>query len=266
MNVIFNSTLLQQMSLQQIKMAVILAMVLMTTIFIFFIISIIRYHQKYIRIQKDLTKAEVDTLEKERQRIASDLHDSIGPLLSTVKLQINSLDTQIPDDIELVEKAGEHIDSIMTNIRSVANSLSPKILDRKGLSFALKDLALGTASIFPIEILCESENVPRFAPMCELHIYRIVQEIIHNTLKHAQAKTLRIQLYTDKQTLVLLTADDGKGFDTELMQEGGSGLGLRNIETRTNILQGSFDMQSAIGKGTKYTFEFSIPKLLETAA
>ena len=248
----------------QTQIILVISLVLLTSIFIFFVISVVRYQRKYIRIQKELTKAEVNTLEKERQRIASDLHDSLGPLLSAVKLQMNSLDTQIPDDLKLIAKAGEHIDNVMNSIRSVANTLSPKLLARKGLAAAIEDLSYNTQSVFPICVQYEPVPIPRLTDENELHIYRIVQEIIHNTVKHAESKKLILSLYQEKQTLVLLTADDGKGFDAEIQKEAASGLGLRNIETRTNILNGTMEVQSKPGEGTKYIFEFPIYQLLAT--
>jgi len=215
---------------------IIVAFAMLSAIFIFYTVSIVRYQRKYIRLQKELTKAEVDTLEKERQRIASDLHDSLGPLLSAVKLQISSLDTQIPDDLCLIEKAGIHIDNMMDSIRSVSNSLAPKLLARKGLVAAIDDLALSTQSVFPIRITYERIEIPRLADDNELHIYRIIQEITHNTVKHAQCQQLVIKLFQEKQLLVLITTDDGKGFNAGAQKELGNGLGLRNIETRTDIL------------------------------
>jgi len=241
-----------------ITLAVIWAFVTLTVIFVFFTVSVVKYQRKYLRVQKDLTKAEVDTLEKERQRMASDLHDSLGPLLSAVKLQINSLDTQIPGDLTLIEQAGDYIDNMMDNIRAVANSLSPKVLARKGLVAALEEFAEGAQHTFAITVQYEPTEIPRLADENELHIYRIIQEILHNTVKHAQAKKLIIKLYADKQTLVMLTADDGKGFDMENQKENGSGLGLRNIETRASILHGTIECLSKPGEGTKYIFEFPL--------
>ena len=254
--------LLNNLLYPQLKTILVIAVILLSSIFVFFIILIAKYQRKYVRIQKDLTKAEVDRLEKERQRMASDLHDSLGPLLSAVKLHINSLDTQIAGDLELIEKAGQYIDNMMDNIRAVANSLSPKVLARKGLVVALEDLAEGAQETFLIRIRYEPNEIPKLSEDNELHIYRIVQEIIHNTVKHARATQLLIKLYPDKQTLVLLTADDGQGFDTDNQKENGSGLGLRNIESRAGILNGTVELTSKVNEGTKYIFEFPLNNLV----
>jgi len=246
------------MSPYNMRITYIVAFAMLGAIFIFFFISVLRYQRKYIHLQKDLIKAEVDTLEKERQRIAGDLHDSLGPMLSAVKLQINSLDTELPDDITLIEKASGHIDNIMSNIRSIANSLTPKLLVRKGLEYGIQDLCLYTQSVFPIVIKYQATQVPRISGEAELNIYRIIQEIIHNTIKHAHCKELIIKLYSEKQKLVLLTADDGKGFEKDELKDAGSGLGLRNIETRTEILKGTYEIISKAGGGTKFIFEFPV--------
>jgi two-component system, NarL family, sensor kinase len=257
MPVLLNSTLYSET-----RLILVIAIVVLTSIFLFYTVSVVRYQRKYLRVQRELTKAEVDTLEKERQRIASDLHDSLGPLLSAVKLQINSLDTQLPDDLKLIQKAGGYIDNVMTNIRAVSNSLAPKLLARKGLVPAIEDLARTTSSDFSLPVQYEPVSIPRLAGDNELHIYRIIQEIIHNTVKHARCTQLIIQLYSEKQTLILLTADDGQGYDVTTQKESGRGLGLRNMETRSNILNGTMEVHSKPAAGTRYVFEFPLNDLL----
>lgn len=257
-----NNYWLADVPFANIRLILLLAFLLMTAIFLFFTISIVRYQRRYLQIQKERTKAEVATLEKERQKIAGELHDSLGPMLSAVKLQINSLDTQIPDDLEIIDKVGGYIDKVMNSIRSVSNSLAPKLLVRKGLSAAIEELVERSQADFSMIIEYKPADIPRLADDYELHIYRILQEVIHNTAKHANCKKLIIRLFIDKQYLVLLTADDGKGFDPDAQKETGGGLGLRNIETRNEILNGRMQVNSKYGEGSKYIFEFPLQTLL----
>src|ERR1044072_8201628 len=88
---------------------------LLAAVLLFFIISIIRYHRKYVKLQKERIHAEITIQENERKRIATDLHDSLGPLLSSVKLQINSLDNTSENDQHIINKAGRHLDEIIAN-------------------------------------------------------------------------------------------------------------------------------------------------------
>src|ERR1700754_4780894 len=94
-------------------------------ILVYFIITIIRYQRRSLRLHKEKIQAEIDTLEKERKRIALDLHDELGPLLSAIKLQINSLDTNDPQDQELIGKSSTHLDTIIKKLREISNNLMP---------------------------------------------------------------------------------------------------------------------------------------------
>src|SRR5690349_24197323 len=94
-------------------------------ILLYFIITIIRYQRRSLRLHKEKIQAEIDTLEKERRRIASDLHDELGALLAAVKLQINSLDTNEPGDQQVIQSSSQHIDTIIGKLREISNNLMP---------------------------------------------------------------------------------------------------------------------------------------------
>src|SRR5262245_19620588 len=108
-------------------------------ILVYFIINIIRQQRRNLSLHNEKIQAEITTLENERKRIASDLHDDLGPLLSAVKLQINSVEVPDGEDQELIEKSSLYIDAILTRIREISNNLMPQVLSRKGLVIALRE-------------------------------------------------------------------------------------------------------------------------------
>jgi two-component system, NarL family, sensor kinase len=227
-------------------------------ILIYFIITIIRYQRRSLRLHKEKIQAEIDTLEKERRRIASDLHDELGPLLSSVKLQINSLDITDPNDQQVIDTSSQHIDNIITKFREIANNLMPNTLMRKGLKKAIEEFIGHSqqASRLQIKFVCSQEL--DLDKQKEINIYRIIQELVHNTIKHAGASYLIIQITVEGNSLLLMTADDGKGFDYFAKVKENPGLGLRNLQSRAEVMGGDIACLSEPGKGTMYTFEIPV--------
>src|SRR5437868_4931982 len=113
--------------------SLVVVLIVVGTVLLYFIITAIRYQRRSLRMHKERIRAEIDTLENERKRIAADLHDELGPLLSSVKLQINSLETTDPGDLQVLEKSSRYIDTIITKLREISNDLMPNTLLRKGL-------------------------------------------------------------------------------------------------------------------------------------
>lgn len=228
------------------------------TILIYFIITIIRYQRRSLRLHKEKIQAEIDTLENERKRIASDLHDELGPLLSAVKLQINSLDASNEEDQEVINKSSLHIDSIITKLREISNNLMPNTLIRKGLQKAITEFSehAQQASGLQVKFVCEQPLT--LNQHKEINIYRIIQEILHNTIKHAGASILIIKMVIEENRLLLMTADNGKGFDYFSKLRDNPGLGLRNLQSRAEVMGAELTCQSEPGKGTMYTFEIPI--------
>jgi signal transduction histidine kinase len=209
-------------------------------------------------MHKDKIQAEIDTLENERRRIASDLHDELGPLLSAVKLQINNIETATGEDQLLVAKSSGHIDSIIQKLREISNNLMPNTLLRKGLKNAVEELADTYKKLSALEIrfICEQEI--RLDQNKEINIYRIVQEVLHNTIKHSGATLLLISLRKEENRVLLATSDNGKGFDYFLKSKELKGLGLRNLQSRTEVMGGELVCNSQPGKGVTYIFDLPV--------
>src|SRR5438046_3045387 len=123
----------------KIYIAVLIAAVIIGIILVYFIISIIHHHRRSMVLYKEKIQVEMTTLEKERKRIASDLHDELGPLLSSVRLQIGCIESKDEDDIMIVSQSSRHIDTILDRLREISNNLMPHVLMRKGLVFAIQE-------------------------------------------------------------------------------------------------------------------------------
>jgi signal transduction histidine kinase len=224
----------------------------------YFIISIIRQQQRYRLLTQQKIKAEITTLENERRRIAADLHDEVGPLLSAVKLQINNVEGNDDFDRDLIQKSSMHIDDIIKKMREISNDLLPNILVRKGLVAAIQDFVSKIKSASNIQIDFQHNEAMRFDTASEVNIYRIAQEIIHNAIKHSRASRLVIQLQLTEKIVKLASEDNGLGFDIDEVRKTKGGLGLLNLQSRTDVMGGEFHFESAKGKGTKYLFEIPL--------
>ncbi len=193
--------------------------------------------------QKDLLEASLKSQENERLRIAKDLHDDIGALLSTSKLYIGQLLDKSEDQEKklLVQKVERLHEDMIQSIRNIAQNLRPAVLENMGLVAAIKSLAkqINESRWLTVEFTYDHEAL--LAKERQLQLYRILQELITNTLKHARARTIHIELTRDGQCLRLVYKDDGIGFDPgrQAKKHAAKGLGLLNIESRLALLDGS---------------------------
>jgi signal transduction histidine kinase len=231
---------------------------LVGVIILFFVVSIIRYHKRYVRLQRDRILAEVTILENERRRIAGDLHDSLGPLLSAVKLNMSSIEPENSFERQVLEKSGKYIDEIIANMREISYNLLPSSLERKGLVEAVREFIghLHSASPVRIQLHCWKEIV--IPKEKEIHVFRMVQEIVHNTIKHSGARHLHIGISHESNRLLVMTKDDGHGFDAQKVRESSEGLGLRSLESRAEILRGVLTIESKPQEGTRYYIEIPL--------
>jgi len=196
--------------------------------------------------------------ETERNRVAQDLHDSLGGKLSTIKLQFDALhdfDDSTAGDKKQVVHIHKLIDHACEEVRQVARNLKPSALENMGLEAAIKDLVnrYQNNGRYQISFISSTNNVD-ISYKKKLHLYRIVQEIINNAVKHANAKDIDIQLYAQDDKLSLTIEDDGKGFDTLTAKKG---LGLNNIKSRLDLIEGDLVIDSQINNGS--TFHITVP-------
>lgn len=201
----------------------------------------------------------IEGQEAERLRIAKDLHDSLGGLLSTVKAHFTTIQNEITqlEQLNITEKTNDLIDEACTEVRRISHNMMPHALSISGLEGAIEDLGEHLRAQH-YEVTVEVRNIYRdLEKTKEVMIYRLVQEIISNILKHAQAKHILIQLIGHQEELTLIIEDDGRGFDyAQAMAKGG--LGLKSIQSRVQYLDGTIDWDTQPGNGTSLTI--TIPK------
>ncbi len=242
----------------KVYVAILIAAGVLGIILVYFIITIIRQQKKNLVLHKEKIQAEINTLETERKRIAADLHDDLGPLLSAVKLQINSLNSEDKEDAEIIDKSNSQIDVILHRVREISNDLMPHVLLRKGLVAAIKEYVDDLKESHILQVNFDSPAIVIPSKETEVHLYRVVKEIIHNTIKHAHATLLELKLYKENNKLILYARDDGKGFEYDQAIKNSRGLGLSNLASRIEILKGELFIESKPGKGTAYTIEIPL--------
>jgi len=205
-----------------------------------------------IRLKKELAAAEIETLEQERRRVASDLHDEIGPQLSAIKFIFGSVKANEQDKL-LIEKGNNYIDDVILRVRDICNNLMPSLLVRSGVVLAVKEFITNMPESNNIKIDFAYSPGLSVTDEMSVNLYRIIIEIIHNTLKHANASKLAISLVESKYQLILKTADDGVGFNFLQAISVRGGHGLSNLQKRVEMMDSEMLVESNNGKGIKYT-------------
>lgn len=208
-------------------------------------------------------KAQVKGEEQERNRLALELHDGIASQLWAIKLSVESVQQQASqEDQGKLELIYQQLNETTHEIRKTAHNLMPDLLLQYGLVMALESLCGKLNSGSGIEVAFQEYGIiPRMDEGIELSIYRMIQELIQNVLKHAVGVTqMLIQVSCTEELLNITIEDNGSGFPLEKSEN--KGIGLRNIEDRVNTLHGHFDISSTSGKGTTVYLEFEIQHLL----
>ena len=210
-------------------------------------------------IQQQRTQAVLEAEERERIRIARDLHDGIGQTLAAARMTLgNYIFKKNIDSVEITNSL-DLLEETIREVREISHNMMPSSLTKFGLTSALKQLANKINALGNIELELQIIGIKeRFDEKTELTLYRIVQEVISNIIRHAEAKKVNIELIKHDDELILIIEDDGKGFDTENIKN--NGIGLKNIATRVEYLNGSVIFDSTIGRGTSVIVE--IPLIL----
>jgi len=216
-----------------------------------------RVEQTRRESEKRIINAIIQTEEKERRRFAKDLHDGLGPLLSTVKLSVSTLNEmeKEPDKKHIIQNAHLLINESIKSIKEISNNLSPHILNNFGIASAIKNFSNKIVESKAINISFESNAFDhRFDENIEVVLYRVTCELINNTLKHANAKNIDIVLTHQSKSIILSYSDDGIGFDVnETIYDNATpkGMGFANIISRINTIKGKIEIDSTRETGTK---------------
>ncbi|MEL6142974.1 MAG: sensor histidine kinase [Bacteroidota bacterium] len=202
--------------------------------------------------QQQLLAATIQSQEEERKRIATDLHDSVGILLTTSQLFIRQI-PELPETVEHRKTSLDLIDNTLANVRAITNNLAPENLFNFGLTAAVEDLVKTTNQLDGLSVHFTNDVAERLPAEQESAVYRIVQELFTNSIKHAKASRIDVELRLQPKRKALLYRDDGVGMNLPTKQnklsKDGHGYGLKNIESRARMLNGELALQSQPGKG-----------------
>ncbi len=214
--------------------------------------------------QLTATEAVLKGEEQERTRLAKDLHDGLGGMLSGIKYSLNTMKGNLimtPANSQAFERSIDMLDSSILEMRRVAHNMMPEALVKFGLDTALKDFCNEINQSGALKVSYQAiglENIT-IDQTTAITIYRIVQELINNTMKHAAAKTAIVQIIKSDAQISVTVEDDGSGFDTAMLKHA-NGMGWRNIQNRVEFLKGNLDVQSSGEKGTSVFIELDIQK------
>ncbi|GAF03219.1 sensor histidine kinase [Saccharicrinis fermentans] len=209
-------------------------------------------------------QAILEGQENERRRIGREIHDGLGPLVSYVKFSFDTIVEQISSQNfsqpELLKSISETIDIVSDDLRSLSHRLVPRTLDEFGLYSAFNNLIskLNETKKLNIEFYTNMKSESRFNDEIELNIFRCAQEVINNAIKYAKASHILVQIIQHKHSIILMVEDDGVGFVRASLGSSHQGIGLTNVETRVRLLEGEFNLDSEIGRGTVVSIEIPI--------
>lgn len=203
--------------------------------------------------------AMINAEERERSRIAKDLHDGVSPVLSAIKLYIQSMNDSSNEDIknELSEKINDTIGEAIASIKEISNNISPHILQNFGLTRAVESFVDKVRGLKQLNISVESKLTKRFSIDIETALYRITTELINNTFKYAKAKNVSIQYFMQGNEVAMSYSDDGIGFNINQVWKNKIGMGIFNMKNRISALNGQFYIVSELNKGI--SVDISIP-------
>jgi len=207
-----------------------------------------------VRTERKVLNAVINTEENEKKRFAKDLHDGLGPILSTVKMSLSTLDDRIndPSGIEILNNTNHLVNEAISTIKDISNNMSPHVLSNFGLASAINTFVskINQTGTVEIDFNTNMENI-RLENDKEVVIYRAVCELINNSVRHSGASRIEIELNKLEKFVTLQFNDNGRGFDmSTLGNEDSKGMGLSNIETRVRTVGGVFVLESNPGKGT----------------
>jgi len=255
-----------------------ISILLFTVTLIVAVLKRFRYRQSLAEKQKQIQQQKISELEKERQlvaaksvlqgeerersRIATDLHDGLGGLLSGVKLNLSNMKEKSYLESDQVKAFGHVIsllDSSIVELKRIAHNMVPETLHNYGLKTAIQDYCLDFSQSGARGVTFSFYgNDKRLSSELELSLYRIAQELVSNAVKYADATQIDIQLFVEERRIALQVFDNGCGFDVKDVEKNGKGSGLKNIRNRVESFDGRFEIYSKTSEGTEVMIEFDI--------
>lgn len=209
--------------------------------------------------QKNLMQSVITSQETERKRIGMDLHDEVGAALSTLRMTIDRDAEKLPGSEKVTANYKSAIDKIITNMRHISHALSPRISGSYGFYDAIHELAdsVNISDHLTMSIQFDESNLPKFSDdQTSMALYRIISELVNNTLKHAQAKSIYLEVEVHKNDLLLTYRDDGIGL-AKSTPSSSTGMGMNNIESRLNLIHAQWQLNSPATGG--YEIIINVP-------
>lgn len=212
--------------------------------------------------QLEATEAVLKGEEQERTRLAKDLHDGLGGMLSGIKYSLTTMKGNLvmtPENQQAFERSIDMLDSSIKEMRSVAHNMMPEAVIRFGLNTALNDFCNDINQSGALKVNYQSLGMEDISidTTVAITLYRILQELLNNVMKHAQARTAIVQITNSNNILSVTFEDDGKGFDTNILKTN-KGIGWASVQNRVEFLKGRLDIRSKAGEGTSVQIELNI--------
>lgn len=211
--------------------------------------------------QKELLNAVIDSQEIERKRIGQDLHDEIGGTLSAIKLMLNSLKKKVPEaHTETLTDAKELIDKMIVDVRNISHDLSPPGLSVFGLIPTVEAFVTLINNTGQIKIMLSQAGEVDAIQLPEktaLALFRVITQLVDNTIKHAEATLIAID-FNLAENFQIHYKDNGKGFDPDVLNQRG-GIGMQNIQSRLQMVNATYQITTANGKGFELAIQLEIP-------
>ena len=235
----------------KIYIALVGGIIVLLVLVIFFVVTILRYHRRKVAFNLEKLKADFDQLDQERERIAADLHDDLGSVLSAVKLYLQRVEARDEKSNAILRFSEDQLDKSVNTLRRIAFNMMPGVLHRKGLEEALTELInlMTDGSSIAVKVHYKASGISHANA---IHIYRIAQEMMHNIVKHSKASHVSFSISKIKNRVELRIADNGIGFDKKLFINNSPGLGMRNIKARAEVLNAKISLVTMPGKGTNF--------------
>ena len=201
--------------------------------------------------------AMIEGQEKERQRVANELHDDLGSLMATIKLHFDN--SKVSKKDPALQNAQKLLEEAYQKVRGMAHSKNSGVMSDQGLLPAIKKMAKVITETNALKVSVEDFGMgDRLENSLELNLFRMVQELVANTIKHAEATQVNIQLTQHEDNLNIIIEDNGKGFDRSKVDTSKTGMGLTTIEKRVEHLEGNFTVDSILGKGTSILIDIPV--------
>ena len=232
--------------------------IIFLSLIIFFVMILVKNGRVRQQAEIDVKDAIITTQEDEQNRIAEDIHDDIGPMLSAIKLQVANLSELEPDEItESIDQIEDHLNMVINNVRGVARNLSSQIITKYGLEQSLIENInlVSTLKKLMIDFKYDVKNI-ELNDDYQINIYRIVRELLTNSVKHSNCTLINISIKNINDLLIVKYSDNGDKID---QPDTGKSMGQTNIKNRINLLKGKIILFSEkFNEGANYEFHFPI--------